>query len=291
MLSINFLKRFILVFFIFALITSCTQKIEFSEHSSGLKYRFIKHDESANKAQLGDILLLKMIYTTDFDSILFNFKDYKGAFRMQLNEATHTGGSIEDAFSLMNIGDSLVCKINAFDFYTKTRKSKLPKGIKPESYLNFYIKLSGIQSMDKFSRERLAKQQSNENEEMELLERYLKKSNITIEPTMSGLYYIDLEEGKGKKAQAGEMVSIHYTGKFIDGKIFDSSLKRNKPLKFKLGVGEVINGMDEGVSKMKEGGKARLIIPSHIAYGKMQSGSIPPYSTLIFEVELLKVGN
>ncbi len=268
---------------------NCSNPIEFSKHLSGLEYRLVVHNENANKPQLGDILLLKMIYKSEKDSILFDSRDYKGAFRMQLNEASHFGGSIEDAFSLMNIGDSLVCKINAYDFYTKTRKRKIPKGIKPENFINFYIKLSGIQSMDSFSRERQAKHQSDEKDEMKLLENYLKRANIKIEASMSGLYYIKLEEGKGRKAQAGKTVSVHYTGKFIDGKIFDSSYKRNKPLKFKLGRGEVIKGMDEGISKMKEGGKARLIVPSHIAYGKRQTGSIPPFSTLIFELEFLKM--
>ncbi|MEA3443429.1 MAG: FKBP-type peptidyl-prolyl cis-trans isomerase, partial [Bacteroidota bacterium] len=74
-----------------------------------------------------------------------------------------------------------------------------------------------------------------------------------------------------------------------DGDIFDSSIKRNKELKFILGSDQIIQGLNEGIAKMKEGGKARLIIPSILAYGEKQVGPIPPFSTLIFEVELLKV--
>jgi FKBP-type peptidyl-prolyl cis-trans isomerase len=96
-------------------------------------------------------------------------------------------------------------------------------------------------------------------------------------------------KGTGIKATAGRKVTIHYTGKFIDGQIFDSSYERNKPFTFTLGALEVIPGLEEGVSLMQVGGKARLIIPSFLAYGEKQIGPIPPFSTLIFEIELLSV--
>jgi FKBP-type peptidyl-prolyl cis-trans isomerase len=85
------------------------------------------------------------------------------------------------------------------------------------------------------------------------------------------------------------MVSIHYTGSFIDGKVFDSSLERNEPFLFKIGSQQAIQGMEEGILKMRVGGTATLIIPSKLAYGFEQKGPIPPYSTLIFDVELLDV--
>jgi peptidyl-prolyl cis-trans isomerase A (cyclophilin A) len=102
--------------------------------------------------------------------------------------------------------------------------------------------------------------------------------------------YIELEEGKGKKAEAGKTVAVHYTGKFQDGRVFDSSVSRGEPIEFVLGQGMVIRGWDEGIAMMRVGGKAQLIIPPDLAYGeKGASGVIPPNATLVFDVELVKV--
>ncbi len=106
----------------------------------------------------------------------------------------------------------------------------------------------------------------------------------------SGLKIYTEKEGTGKKPKKGDMVTIHYTGYLKDGTVFDSSVKRNKPFKTPIGVGRVIQGWDEGVTKLKEGGKALLFIPSYMAYGERGAGGvIPPNADLIFEVELLKV--
>lgn len=100
----------------------------------------------------------------------------------------------------------------------------------------------------------------------------------------------DLSEGKGDEVASGKTVTVHYTGWLTNGKKFDSSVDRNTPFKFILGVGQVIQGWDKGVAGMKVGGKRRLTIPSNLAYGdRGAGGTIPPKATLVFEVELLKV--
>jgi FKBP-type peptidyl-prolyl cis-trans isomerase len=108
--------------------------------------------------------------------------------------------------------------------------------------------------------------------------------------TASGLEYTEVEEGTGAQAEVGKNVSVHYTGKFPDGKVFDSSLSRGEPITFTLGAGRVIKGWDEGIALMKEGGKAQLVIPPELAYGERGAGGvIPPNATLVFEVELVSV--
>jgi peptidylprolyl isomerase len=104
------------------------------------------------------------------------------------------------------------------------------------------------------------------------------------------LKYIDQVVGKGREVKKGDTVMIHYTGTLKSGKKFDSSRDRGEPFVTEIGVGKVIQGWDEGVPGMKEGGKRKLIIPSDLAYGQRGAGKdIPPNADLIFEVEVLKV--
>ncbi|MEC8882017.1 MAG: FKBP-type peptidyl-prolyl cis-trans isomerase [Pseudomonadota bacterium] len=105
----------------------------------------------------------------------------------------------------------------------------------------------------------------------------------------SELRVIDQKEGSGRVAKSGDAVVVHYVGTLESGKQFDSSVDRGVPFEFQLGVGQVISGWDQGVVGMKEGGKRKLIIPPELAYGDRDLGVIPPNSTLIFQVELLKV--
>jgi peptidylprolyl isomerase len=111
------------------------------------------------------------------------------------------------------------------------------------------------------------------------------------ETTPSGLKYKDIVEGTGASPQPGDTVIVHYTGRLEDGTKFDSSRDRSQPFSFKLGVGRVIKGWDEGIATMKVGGQRELVIPPELAYGDRGAGGvIPPNATLVFDVELLRIG-
>ena len=130
---------------------------------------------------------------------------------------------------------------------------------------------------------RLAKEKAAIEAELESL-------GAGFEKTSSGLRYQILQKGDGEKAQKNKTVSVHYKGQLSDGTVFDSSYKRNQPIEFSLGMGQVIRGWDEGVALLKVGDKARFVIPSHLAYGSRGAGGvIPPNANLIFDLELMSV--
>jgi FKBP-type peptidyl-prolyl cis-trans isomerase FkpA len=278
---IDVLAVIILGVFIF----SCGQEVKYTDHESGLKYKYFVHDENAEKPKKGDILEMSMVFKTENDSII----EASDFFRMQLTDPTHPGGSVEDAMGLLHVNDSARFIIDAYNFYVRTKKMQLPDFIKPGDKLVFDLKLLSYKKFEDFEQERRSILSTNAAEEENLLKTYLKRMNIGEEPTNSGMYIITLREGDGPKPQPGKKVKVHYYGYFIDGKPFDNSYDRGKPFEFTLGVGQVIPGWDEGISTLKIGEKAKLIIPSYLAYGEEQRGPIPPFSTLIFEVELIDI--
>ena len=118
---------------------------------------------------------------------------------------------------------------------------------------------------------------------------YVKEKNISAKPSKTGLYYIETIKGTGAKAAAGKKVKVNYTGKLLDGTVFDTS-EGKEPIEFTVGAQQLIPGWEEGILKMNKGGKATLLIPSELAYGANGAGnSILPYTPLLFDLELIDV--
>jgi FKBP-type peptidyl-prolyl cis-trans isomerase len=168
--------------------------------------------------------------------------------------------------------------------------------VAPYQSLIYDVEILDVKTKAEYEKEQIELQKSKQmkadsskNDEAGLLEKYLKDNNINIKPQPSGLYYIPVLAGTGPKAEAGKTVKVHYTGKLLNGKVFDSSIERKNPIEFMLGRGQVIKGWDEGIALMKQGGKATLIVPSAIGYSDRDMSVIPPYSTLVFDVELVEV--
>jgi FKBP-type peptidyl-prolyl cis-trans isomerase len=182
-----------------------------------------------------------------------------------------------------------------------TRLAKY-KGKPNTDYVKYFLKIYGIKSKEAFQKEMMeqekkaqdemaVKAKKAEAEESGKMEEYVKSSGITFTTTATGLRYIITQKKDGVQAKAGDSVTVHYTGKFLDGKVFDSSLNRNEPFQFVLGTNSVIKGWDEGLALLKKGEKATLLIPSTLGYGATGAGNgvIPPFSPLVFEVELLDI--
>jgi len=135
-----------------------------------------------------------------------------------------------------------------------------------------------------------ASKEARQAEAKKQAEEKLKALTEGFDKTESGLYYKSLEKGNGGKASKGQKVSVHYEGMLPDGQVFDSSFKRNQPIDFNLGTGQVIPGWDEGIALLEVGEKARFVIPPHLAYGSRGAGGvIPPNATLVFDVQLVAI--
>lgn len=267
-------------------ITGSPDKI-FRTTKSGLEYRFITNGKGKLYPKVGDVLYLNMTYKTESDSLLFKSSDVDKNFKMRLKVPSHAGGCIEEAFMMMNEGDSAAFKIDAVNFLSLTQgKINIPYYIKKGDKLIFNIKMVKIVDGSDYVKQNADMYAFYINQENSLIDRYLLDFDYTAVKKESGLRILTIKKGSGKKALPGNTVTINYTAGFIDGSVFDSTIERQQPFRFVLGKEEVIEGLDEGVATMNVGDHCILVIPFRLAYGEEKSGIIPPYSTLVFEVEL-----
>ncbi len=281
----------------------------YEQTKDGLYYKLIKHDEKGKKAVEGDVLMMDMVYKNDKDSVIFNSVTQGRKVPVPLTKPSFKGG-LEEGFAMLAPGDSASFIVSADSLFIKTFGMKeLPKEITKGSMLTFYLKVHEIKSkaeIEKMREEKMAVAEAeaakNKVEEKTNLDKYLSDNKISTAPTQSGLIFIEKVKGKGANAEKGKKVKMNYVGKLLDGTIFDTNnekvAKENNmhqegrtynAFEFTVGNGEVIPGWDEALPMMKVGGKATFIIPSNLAYGEMNQGPIKPYSTLVFDVELLEV--
>ena len=269
---------------------------EFQKSASGIMYKFHKTLKAGTKPVSGDMVTLTMVYKTQSDSIVFDSRKNKNDFIYTISNSSYTA-DLNHALLMMGKGDSATFLLRADSFYLNTlRMKKVPSFVKKGSNLTFHIKLLSIKSGSEVLQDQVnyMKETQVKNDQARLVEKdslakYLTRSKITTAPNASGIYYISLLEGIGELPKIGNKVKVHYRGTFTNGKVFDSSYDSGAPLEFKIGGKQVIRGFEEGVSMMKKGGKAKLVIPSASGYGENAAGEIPPFTTLIFEIELLEV--
>jgi FKBP-type peptidyl-prolyl cis-trans isomerase FkpA len=294
--------KFLLPLAAILILSSCGSDSQFEGFTrakeTGLHYKFFKHNESGKQVDTGCGLLLSYKMTTyPKDSLILDSRqmtrDGSPYTRFQL-QAISFKGSFEEGFLMMHQGDSAAFIVSADSFFLKSMgRPDLPPGVNPGSYLKGVFAIKEVNS-----RAEVKKQQDDQRAEYEqkmkaaeegeaaAREKYLADNKITAKPTASGLIYIEMKKGKGGNPKPTDMVKVHYVGTLLDGTKFDASLDHQKePVEFPLN--QVIPAWTEGVGMMQKGGKAKLIVPSAIGYGARGQGPIPPFSTLVFEVELV----
>ncbi|WP_183563534.1 FKBP-type peptidyl-prolyl cis-trans isomerase [Mucilaginibacter sp. SP1R1] len=256
---------------------------------------------AGDKIKQNDVITFNFIQKTDKDSILFS--TYKAGRPVQAQiQPSQNVGDLMEVFPLLAAKDSALVKVptdSVFKGHEEARPPFFPKG----SYLTFILKIEKVQSLTDAIAEKTAAAQKLKDGEVAAANSYVAANKINAVTTVSGLKYFVTTPSIKRKPLAGDTVLVNYTGKLLGGKVFDSSVeadaksagleqpgRKYEPISVVLGQGQVIPGWDEGLLLLNEGSKATFIIPPSLAYGEKGAGQdIPPYSTLLFNVELVKV--
>ena len=284
------------------IMSACAEKSPYPGYqktATGLYYQFYRQNSTGEQPKVGDLVDMIIGCTVNDTTIIVP----TGPNTLPM-EASMFAGDFFEGLAMIHIGDSASFIVNIDSTFIKWfRQPKLPEEFKSTDVMRFEVRMDDFYPESEYAKhmaakvkkandERVAKMKEEHAEETAKaaidLEDYLAKNNIGVEPTESGLYYVMLTEGNGEKPEPGQMVKVHYTGKLLDGTVFDSSVERGEPINIPIGVGQVIPGWDEGIMMMSKGEKGVLYIPYYLAYGERQAGDkITPFSNLIFEVELI----
>lgn len=268
---------------------SCGPKSPFPGYKptgTGLYYKQIVAG-TGPQLQMNDVIRVRLAYYLG-DSLLFTTNNLSETAYDQVRESVFQG-DLYEGFRMMHVGDSMSFMINSDSTFRKQfRAPILPEFVSPDVFLRWEVVVDEAMTQEAFNQMKMEEAAAHQKQAEDLFAAYLAENSITAQPQESGLVYVCTKKGKGPKPGYKQMVKVHYTGKLLDGRVFDSSVERGEPIEFQLGVGQVIPGWDEGIALMSKGEKGILYIPYNLAYGARQAGElITPYSNLIFEVELV----
>jgi FKBP-type peptidyl-prolyl cis-trans isomerase FkpA len=279
---------------------------------NGISYKIIK-DVPGKTAKMGDIIEFNFSVKVDTlpgkALVIIDTRKGDGQPKVARVDSVKQRGDFQAVFPLLSIGDSAVVQVSC-DTILKTvppaQMGHLPTWLKKGNTVNITIAVVSIKSMEEYQAEMKAKQADMQNEmkakaaaqmpiDDKLLQDYFAKNNIKAQKTASGLYYTIQKPGSGPQITEGQVVSMMYTGKTLDGKAFDSNIDTsighhgNKPLVFPVGKHQMIAGVDEGVALLKKGSKATFYLPSPLGYGENAPPNIGPNAVLIFDVDITDV--
>lgn len=284
------MKYFIIVIAVLFAMQSCSwfQKYPgYSKTKTGIYYKLIKIGEKVAPPKVSDFVTVDLKYITQNDSVFFT-----GMRTFQLTKPEFKG-AIDECFLMLSTGDSATFIIDAQQFFEQTIQAKLPHFIRAGEPMKVAMRMDEIRTQQQYEKDKTEFlkwiEDFGEYEKL-ILARFIKSEKIDITPTESGMYFITTCQGTGKPVEAGDLVTVNYEGKFLNGKFFDSTHKRKQPFEFVYGTEmQVIPGLEEAIGRMREGEKAVVILPSDLAWGEKGSstGIIPPFTSVIYEVELV----
>ncbi len=262
---------------------ACSKYKGFKKDKSGFYYQFHGdiHDTAA-QPQTGDLVGILLSLRAG-DSLLIP---------MMPNEMIMDSlyeGDMFAALRTMHVGDSATFILDGPKFFENMMNPGQEYTF-GEDPLYLDVKLYGIMKKADFEKAKAeyeAQLDERRVKEVTEIDNYL-QNNPGLKQAETGVYVKTIKKGTGAKVEPLQTVKVHYTGRFTDGTVFDSSVERGEPFVFTVGAGQVIPGWDATVSNMKVGDKVTVLIPSDLAYGEGRQG-IPPYSPLVFDIELLEI--
>jgi len=305
-----FLMHSFLVILLFSLWGCQMGQEDFKKTPNGLSYKFYQQNKAGIGVMVGDKVTADVIFRTE-DTVFFtSAKDLTVPYQFEVLQPRFPG-DLYDALLMMAVGDSATFILDGDSlFLLDFEIQEMPDFIQPDTKVYMDVKLQDVMVKEEFDKEKQAYQgrvdallsELKEKEQTDI-QAYMKQHDLHAAPTASGLYFIELEKGKGPSVEAGKSVKVNYTAMFINGEIFETSLrdiamKNNifdsannyQPFQYRQGDSLTIPGWSEGLSYMKQGGRAVLIVPSALAYGEEGvEGFIPPYTPLVYEVNVLEV--
>ncbi len=274
------------------ILSACQPKSDFEGYKKsrkGFHYQLHTLGESDIKTEINDYITADITYSTLNDSVFF-----EGRRKIKLEKPVYPG-AIEDCFLFLKKGESASFILQAGPFFKQTLETELPVFLTDEGNFKVEISVIDTQSEEEFNNEKQAFLNWIEDfgdYEKVILKQFIGQEKINVTPSPSGLIVLPIEKTNGQIVHVGDTITINYEGRFINGKYFDSTVRRKQPFQFVFGTEwQVIKGIEEGLAKMREGEKAIFIMPSELAFGQEGSstGIIPPFTSLIYEVELVKV--
>ncbi len=253
--------------------------------ANGLRYKVLI-DAGKPKATPGDYITYDVQWRNKKDSLLFDSR-ISGNPLVSLVARPLFKGDPWEIFTFLGEGDSAVCVVPSEVIY----KTYLPKNVHPKDPMYLHLRVHAVTKAAEQDSLRLAQERQRFEIEKKRIEAYMNTHSLQADPLPSGLYVIMKKQGTGPRIQAGNVAVVHYTGRLLDGTVFDSSRQPGRePFEVKVGAGQVIKGWDEGLTYFRKGGEGLLIIPSWLGYGERGAGEeIGPNEPLVFEIECLDV--
>lgn len=269
----------------------------YKKSDSGLQYK-IFDDSTGPNIQYGGLAVVNLRYTNERDTFSSEKMNMGRPISIRLPDSLTFKASLEEGLTMLSKGDSASFIVSTDSLYKNIFHEPLPKEIKPGSMTTFHIRVVNFLSPDSVKvienkrkeqmiAAQIQRQLQFQQDTLTILD-YCKKNRIKPQRTPDGVFYTIKKAAEGITIQPGDTAKTFYTGKLLDGTIFDSNVGK-EPFPVVVGMGQVIRGWDSGLMALKKGEKATLMIPSSLGYGERGAGAtIPPNSILIFDVEILK---